>query len=75
MIKKAEISDPVQVSKVINDFGKLPMSEQLFAAARVLRAHADERRIPHDNLRMSPAAAELAAKAWFRAEERAQARG
>lgn len=29
MIKKAEISDPDQVSKVINDFGKLPMSEQL----------------------------------------------
>lgn len=44
MIKKAEISDPDQVSKVINDFGKLPMSEQLFAAARVQRAHADDGR-------------------------------
>ena len=75
MIKKADISDPVQVSKVINDFSKLPMSEQLFAAARVLRAHADERRVPYDSLAMSPAAFEAAAKAWFRAEERAQARG
>lgn len=73
MIKKAQISDPDQVSKVINDFSKLPMSERLFAAAGVLRSHADERRIPYDNLRMSPAALESAAKAWFAAEAKAEA--
>ena len=72
MIEKAEISDPEQILKVLSDFRKLPMSQQLLAAATVLQAHATERNIPFDELKMSPSAVAYASAAWARAEERAE---
>lgn len=68
MIEKAEISDPAQVLQVVRDFHKLPMSQQLLAAATVLQAHATERNIPFDELKMSPSAVTYASAAWARAE-------